>query len=54
MLYHRTACEAADSNLIELLDYSYRKLTWLLGNSKKIKTVEKADVKKMISKTDEE
>ena len=25
LLYHRTACEAADDTLVELIDYCYRK-----------------------------
>ena len=27
LLYHRTACEAADDTLVELIDYCYRKFT---------------------------
>ena len=27
LLYHRTACEAADDTLVELIDYCYRKFS---------------------------
>ena len=27
LLFHRTACEAADDTLVELIDYCYRKFT---------------------------
>jgi len=30
LMYHRTSCEEADENLIELIDYCYRKLCWLM------------------------
>ena len=31
MLYHRTACVAADDVLVELIDYCYRKFVRLTG-----------------------
>lgn len=30
MLYHRTAVEALDSYIYELIDYCYRKITFLI------------------------
>ena len=27
LLFHRTACEAADDTLVELIDYCYRKFS---------------------------
>ena len=31
LLYHRTACDAADDTLVELIDYCYRKFSVMVG-----------------------
>ena len=36
LLYHRTACEAADDSLVELIDYAYRKFVRLIEQCEKL------------------
>lgn len=36
MLYHKTASEAADDSLVELIDYSYRKFVKLIEQCEKL------------------
>lgn len=36
LLYHRTACEAAEDALVELVDYSYRKFVSMIEQCEKL------------------
>ena len=36
LLYHRTACEATDDSLVEVVDYSYRKFVKLIDQCEKL------------------
>ena len=56
MLYHRTACTAADDVLVELIDYCYRKFVLLteqcskLGDGQFLFSSKPVDIKKDLEK----
>ena len=36
LLFHRTACEAADDTLVELIDYCYRKFSTMVQKCERL------------------
>lgn len=60
LLYHRTACEAADDSLVELIDYAYRKFVRLIEQCEKLPSGgsvmpdKKLDAKEFLKQTPQE